>query len=395
MQQFIYTLIVFCGVTGLISCDIADNEAEPGISFTKIYDDRSFGAEYDPLDVVQTEDGGYLVLAATNAWNVYLLKTDADGLFTWEIKVDEAYVNPLAKLIQLEDQYFVFCMNEVTLATSVMQINLTDQNATLVAELDEIPYPLAVAATPDQSLLILGYERKSRSSTLHKLNPDFSVIWSNEYAVEEDMEETIIRHMSRTGRQLPFFTGSSGDGRSYHFNGFANYTLGLNFVNPQNGELLGTLNGFRDEGFVSTAYHLQGNQYALAHSSFGVNALLPQSEINPRAIASSSDLVANDFPEIATDARVITKEIMHKGRPVIIFGTNTKRRQIILYAYDKESGELLGTQYLGQTNPFQLGNYVSTRDGGLAVVAETFLAGRFSRPCLFKLSPEEVNDFIR
>ncbi len=206
----------------------------------------------------------------------------------------------------------------------------------------------------------------------------------------------IIRHLSRTGAAPPLSSWLLRmDGQSYYFNGFANYTLGLNFVNPQTGDLTGTLNGFRADGFVTTVLHLQGKQYALARSSFGVRTILPQAEINPQAIASSSDLVANDFPEIDREARVVVKAIQHGGRSVILFGTHTKSRQLMLYAYDKDNGELLGTQYLGQTDPYRLGNFVSTQDGGLAVMAETSVAGRFSRLSLFKLSAEEVNNFIR
>ena len=395
MQYLLFVLITLSGIIGLASCDITDNEIEPGISFTKIYDDQSYQAEYDPLSVVPTEDGGYLSLAATNAWNVYVFKTDTDGQFQWEINVDEAYVNPLAELIQVDDQYYLFCMNEVTLATSVMQINLVDRTIALVTELDEVQYPLAVTQTDDQSFLVLGYDRKSRSSTLHALNADFSVAWSNQYAVEEDVEERIIRHLSRTGQRLPFLVGTTSNGQSYYFNGFANYTLGLNFVNPQSGELTGTMNGFRDEGFISAAYHLQKDQYALARSSFGVSSLLPYVAVDSKAIAASSELAANDFPEIDTDARIVVHEIAQPGRAIVLFGTHTKKRQLVLYAYDKMSGELLGTQYVGQSSPFQMGDFASTEDGGLVILAETFLAGRFSRPCLFKLSSAEVSAFIR
>ena len=395
MARIVYFLTVLSGISFLASCDITDNEVEPGVSFTQIYDDRSFGADYDPLDLVQTDDGGYLALAATNSWNVYLFQTDADGKFLWENKVDEAFVNPLEKLIRLNEQYYVLAMNEVTLSTVIIPAGPGGEADSSFTELNEVQYPLDVTVTPDGSLLILGYNRESRSSTLHKLNPDFSVAWSNEYAVEEDMEEEIVRHLSRTGTRLPFFVGYSHDSRAYFFNGLANYTLGLNFVNPQNGDLLGTLNGFRDDEFISAAYHLQDNQYALARRGFGVSTLLPRAEVDAQGIASSSDLIANDFPEIDVNARIVVKEITYAGRPLIIFGTHTKKQQLILYAYDKESGELRGTQYLGQTHPYQLGNFISTEDSGLAVLAETFLTGRFSRPCLFKLSPDEMDSFIR
>ena len=403
MPRFFTLLMVLSCLVWWTSCDIADNEVEPGMSFTQIYDDRSSTTEYDPLSLVQTEDGGYLALAATNAWNGYLLKTDSDGQFIWEIHVDEAYVNPLETIIQADDQYYIVCMNEVTLAATILHVDLAAQTATPILEVNEVQYPLAVSQTADQTLLMLGYHQESRSSTLHAFNATFgdtltttlTANWSKRYAVEEDIEEEIVEHISRTGRRLPFMVGASADGQSYYFNGFANYTLGLNFVNPQNGDLLGTMNGFRDGAFVNAAHPLQGNQYALARSNFGVNALLPLVEVDPGAVASSSELPANDFPEIDSDARIVVHEIVHQTQPMILFATHTKKRQLIFYAYDKVNGTLLGTQYLGQTNPYQVGDFVMTEDGGLAVLAETFLAGRFSRPCLFKLSADEVDAFVR
>lgn len=394
MRQTIYAVAITIA-TGLASCDIANNEVEPGVSFTKIYDDQSYGVEYDPLALVSTEDGGYLGLAAVDNWNAYLFKTDLDGNFVWEIRIDDAYVSPLAELILIDGEYHLFCMNEVTLATVAMRINLAERTATPIAELNEVQYPLAITKTNDESLLVLGYDRKSRSSTLHAFRTDFSIVWSNQYAVEEDVEEDIIHHISRTGKQLPFLVGTMQDGQSYFFNGYANYTLGLNFVQLQNGDLVGAMNGFRDEGFISAVHHLQGNQFALARSSFGVNSLIPNAEVNPTAITASSELVANDFPEIDRGARVVVHEVMHKGQPVIVFGTHTNKRQLVLFAYDKISGELRGVQYLGQSSPYQLGDFVGTDDGGLAVLSETFLVGRFSRPCLFKLSAEEVDNFFQ
>ena len=392
MIRTVYISIVLS--LSLAACDIADNEVEPGVSFVQVYDDRSFTADYDPLDVVQTADGGYLSLAATNAWNVYLFQTDADGAFVWETKADEAFVNPLEKLVQLGDQYYVFAMNEVTLATVALPVSSDGSSDSSFVEMNEIQYPLDVITTPEGELLVLGYDREARSSTLHKLGADFSVIWEKEYAVEEDMEEEIIRHLSRTGRRLPFFVGTTADGSAYYFNGLANYTLGLNFVNPGNGDLTGTLNGFRDDEFISAAQHLGGSQYALARNGFGISTLLPRTEVNQQGIASSTDLVANDFPEIDQNARIIVKEVEQAGRQVIVYGTHTKKRQLILYAFDKDSGTLIGTRYIGQTNPYQLGNFTMTEDGGMVVLAETFISGRFSRPCLFKLSPDEVRAFM-
>ena len=394
MIKLNYLVLITVAALGLSSCGSDNDTLEPAISFTRIYDDPQFSSEYDPLDVLATEDGGYLLLAATESWNPYLVKTNEDGQVVWHGSVDPAYVNPLAQLLVVNDSIYLVCMNEVTLATEILQVNLNEQTAQPSTTLETIQYPLGVSQTPDGSLLVLGYNRESRSSTLHKLSASFSTEWSAEYPIEEDVEEDIIDHLSRTGPQFPFFTGASADGNTYYFNGFSNYTLSLNFVNPGSGELTGTLNGFRRESYVSAAHHVSGNQFALARRTFQVSTLLPSTEVNYQAVANSGDIAANDFPEIASESRLMVKTTELLGKPTIVYGAHTKTQQLVFYFYDQEAGTLLATYHLGMTNPYQLGNFIFTEDGGLVVLAETFLMGRFSRLCLFKLSPEEVKQIV-
>ena len=394
MTKLHYLVLGMAISLGLLSCGSDNDVAEPETSFTRIYDDPQFSSEYDPLDVIPTEDGGYLLLAATEAWNPYFVKTDEDGQVVWHSSVDEAYVNPLAQLLVISDSIYLICMNEVTLATEILQVRLNERTAQPAATIESIQYPLAASQTPEGDLLILGYNRESKSSTLHKLSPSFATVWSSEYSVEEDVEEDIIDHLGRTGPQFPFFTGTTADGSTYYFNGFSNYTLSLNFVNPGSGELAGTLNGFRREGYVSVAQHITGSQFALARRNFQVSTLLPRTEVNYQAIANSGDIVANDFPEIAPEARVIIKATELLGKPTIVYGAHTKTQQLVFYFYDQEAGTLLATYHLGMTDPYQLGDFTFTEDGGLVVLAETFLIGRFSRLCLFKLSPEEVKQIV-
>jgi hypothetical protein len=286
-------------------------------------------------------------------------------------------------------------MNEVTLATELLQIDVSAGTARPVVTLEGIQYPIGVSQTPDGGLLILGYDRESKSSTLHKLSSTFATSWSAEYAVEEDVEETIIDHLGRTGQQLPFFTGATTDGSAYYFNGFSNYTMSLNFVNPESGELIGTLNGYRGEGYVSAAQHIAGNQFALARQTFQASALLPATEINYQAVANSADLVANNFPEIAPDARVIVKTTQLLGRPTTVYGTHTKTQRLAFFFYDQETGSLVASHYLGISAPYHMGNFEFTEQGDLLVLAETFLIGRFSRLCLFKLSSEEITGILQ
>ncbi|MDF9797655.1 hypothetical protein OKW21_002918 [Catalinimonas alkaloidigena] len=379
------------------ACDISENVIEPGVSFTKIYNNTSFTASYDPLDVATLSDSSYLVLAATDAWNAYLLKANIDGEFAWDLKLPEPYVNPLPQLFIQNDNVYFVCMDELQLGTYILQIAPSGDTPEVVYQNSDITYPLAAQMTAEGGWLIQGYNREARKTTLTKITNAFSEEWQQEYDILEDVEERIIKHLTRTGSRLPFFNGyvqGNGNAAYYYFNGFNNYTISLTFVNPTDGEPMGVMNGFRDLGFINAAKSLPNGNFALSKNSYGDNYLIPKSEINERAITSSSDLEANHFPEIDARAAVVIKTIKIQGQEIVFYATHSKSKRIMIYAYDAADGSLLGVEYLGQTSPYEIGNISATSDGGMIILGKTYVAGRFPRICLFKLTKEEVLSII-
>lgn len=390
--------VAACALILTTSCDISENEIKPGISFSKIYNNTSFTESYEPLDVASFSDSSYLVLAATDKWNAYLLKADMEGEFVWDLSLPEPYVNPLPQLFKQSDNVYFVCMDEFQLGTYILQVNASGGTPEVVYQNNSITYPLAAQLLQDGGWLIQGYNRESRKTTLTKVNAGFSEEWQQEYDILEDVEERIIKHLTRTGSRLPFFNGyaqGSGNSGYYYFNGFNNYTISLTFVNPADGEPMGVMNGFRDLGFINAAYSLTNGNFALSKNSYGDNYLIPQIELNERAVTSSSDLEANHFPEIDAQAPVVIKNYEVQGQEVLFYATHSKSKRIMIYAYNAADGSLLGIEYLGQTSPYEIGNITATSDGGLMVLGKTYVAGRFPRICLFKLTEEEVINIIR
>ncbi len=396
-NTYINLSVAFCLICLGTSCDISENEIEPGISFTKIYNSSSFTDIYDPLDVASINDSAYLVLSATDAWNIHLLKAGMDGAFEWEMNLPEPYVNALPQMYRQDDNLYLVCMNELRLGTYILRINPAGGETEVVYQNQEITYPLAAHLSAQGDWLIQGYNREERKTSLTKLSPGFNKEWSKEFDILEDVEERIIKHLTRTGTRLPFFNGyAPGNGNSgyYYFNGFNNYTMALTFVNPSDGEPLGVMNGFRDLGYINAALSLENGAFALSKNSYGDNYLIPMSEVNERSVSSSSDLEANQFPEIDARANVIIKTYEIQGREIIFYATHSRSKRIMLYAYDVLDGSLLGVEYMGQTSPYEIGNITATADGGLVVLGKTYVAGRFPRISLFKLTENEVLDMI-
>jgi len=373
----------------LTSCG-KEEDFIPDSSFTKIYNDEYFNSSYIPMDIVQAGEKGYFILSAFDAWNTYILRVDEDGEFIWDFKLEDRYVNPITGLYYLDSAFYFFCMDDLSLGTYLMKATDQSKSAEVERSYGDIIYPLN-SSIVDDGFLLESYNRESYSTRLTKLNSDFGVSWNEEYSVEQDVEESIISHLTRIGDRLPFFTGQAGN--KYFLNGYYNYSMSLLFVNASNGDQTGVINGFRDKSAISSAQYLDGNSFALSRFDFGENFIIPKNDINTSGVSISSDLEGNEHPEMIHNAFVYSEVVDVNGKLTTIFATSTKGGQILLYAYDATSGKLIGTYHLGQLNPYEAIDFVVTTDGGLAVLGNTYVNGRFSRISLTKISEKELLEF--
>ena len=388
--NFIYiALAVFVILSTFLSCE-SEEEYVPESSFTKIYNDELFESSYIPMDIVQAGENGYFILSAYDAWNTYILRVDEYGEFMWDYKLEGNFVNPIKGLFFLEDQFYFFCMDDLSLATYLMAASDQSKSAEIVRSYDDIIYPFHSSATND-GFLLESYNRNSYSTRLSKLNADFGIVWEEEYEVNQDVEESIISHLTRIGDRLPFFTGQAGN--TYFLNGYYNYSMSLLFVNASDGKQTGVINGFRAKSAISSAQYINGNSFALSRFDFGDNIIIPRVDINTSDIIISSDLDGNEQPEMTPDAFVHSEIINVNGQDITLYATSTKAGQILLYAFDTITGKLVGTHHLGRLNPYEAIDFVPTTDGGLAVLGNTFVDGRFSRITLIKLSEKELIGF--
>jgi hypothetical protein len=389
--------ITLLSVLLMAGCDIRENEIAPGLSFTKIYNTESFTDTFYPLDVVQTSDSAYLMLSATDSWTPYLLKADTDGNYDWHQALPEPFVNPLQQIYRNNEALYMVCMDELNLGTYILELDPAGGQPDVVFNSPDIEYPLAASVTPDGGWLIQSFDREARRTRLTKLTPAYDVEWEQDFNIMEDVEEKVIKHLTRTGKRLPFFCGfAAGGGNSgyYYFNGFHNFTISLTFVNPADGEMLGVMNGFRDLEYINALQPLSNGSTALAKNSYGDNFLLPQATVNSRTVSSSAEFTTNGFPEIDPAAPIIIKNTQIMNREISLFATHTKSKRISLYAYDAEDGSLQDVLYLGQSAPYEIGSFARTSDGGLVVLGRTFVGGRFPRLCLFKLTAAEVENLL-
>lgn len=376
------------------ACELTESEQPLG-HFTRIYNQDDYSGNFYPIDIIQTADSGYFIMGKSVAPDftfpvTYVLRTDSRGNFRWDNQLTP-YVNPLpGGLWQEGDDYFMLSMDDISLATYIIKVN---ENSRVAEEVTSLPYqyPMSMAKL-ENGYLLQYYNRNARNTGMAKLDANYNEEWSKEYPVLEDAEEPIITHFRSPQPILPFFAGAIEGTSTYYVNGFYNFTLSLIFQQAGS-ENFGVINGFRDKGAISSALALPGGNFALSRYSFGNNFLLPNQALNTGTIVSAEDLPGLEFPELAPDAHVVTKMVEVTGENYIIYASSTKSNQIVLLAYDL-NGILLGSTYVGNNFPYEVGNFTLTGDDGLAITGTTYVAGRFPRIALLKLSATDVRELI-
>lgn len=398
MQKNFYILTLI--LAGLItSCSEESNPAFDMDNFTTIFDNNQFDASYFPVDMRQTPDGGYLVLGGrklndSNFTGIYLMKADEVGNFVTEIEVAETSVNPIGKLSEYQGKYYFFSMDAVTQAAQIVDVDADLAAVAITPVQGGLTYP-AAASFVDDNFVLLSYDNGSKESVISLVSISGGVQASKGYSIGtgEDIEEPIINHFIRTGRQYPFDAGKVSSSL-YYFNGFFNYTFSLVFTNISSDDPVGVVQGQQDDGGFSAVTSLGGSKFASSRFNFGDNYILPNKELSTSGNTSSIDLGGYSLPEMVENASVRILRATIDSKNVLIYGTDTKSKQIGLLFYDETSGTFLSSRYLGFSNPFEIASITQTADGGLAVCGTTYLAGRFPRICIFKLSKDKLAENV-
>ena len=376
-------------------CDISNNDIEPTRTFVKIYDDNRFEQEYFPLDVIQTSDDGFLILSEIKFdqslfSSVTILKTDAMGNVVSSTQMSEPYAHPVNGWCKMDNQYYFICMNANTLISQLVAVDMNGAIAEPIS-IGGLTYPL-VATVSDNKIVLQSFDNANAETVLSVVSATGQIEQSVAYTIGSgvDVEKPIIDHLTRNGNELPFAVGTTAEGL-YYFNGFYNYTFSLVFTkfgtDPE-----GVCQGQLSKGGISAVASFGNNVFGVSRFNFGANYINPIAAIPTNSITSSTDLGGNTFPVIETGARVKLVDIGQDNS--WLYGTHTQSKQIVLYGFNKDDGNILGTDYMGGGNPYSFASLTLTSDGGIAILARTALEGRFQRIALFKRDADYLNALI-
>lgn len=381
----------------LISC--SEEETSPTDSFFKIYDNSNFDLSYDPIDVVETTDG-FIILTGTEISNsdfdgIQLIKLDEEGNFVQESEI-ETYVAPTGDLYlnSLDSNVYFFALEPVGTDAVLISVD-TDLNLVQPVVLSGLNYPLSAAPLSDGTLLLQSYDPVSTETEISNIGLDGTFISGNSYSIGPGREVDIIDHfLEASDRPLPFFCGETSTG-NYYFNGFYNYSFSTVFTdfgaNPT-----GVMQGQDANAGLRAILSFGNGAFAVSGYQFDENFHLRSTAISTTAIDSSEGLYeqAANLAEVKpySPARIVSYS--NATTQYTVFASETKGNQIVLHFYDGSSGTIAGIQFIGFLNPYTFSSIKVTEDGALLILGTTFVAGRFERIVLNKISQSEINNIL-
>jgi hypothetical protein len=372
-----------------------NNDVSPESAWMKVYDHSDFNRLFYALDVRELSDNSFIVLASdkpdTVIWpKPFLIKVNNLGEAIWETETSD-FNSPVPSMITINGNYYFFAMDNA-LGTSLLKVDINGSSPTLEKSFPSLTYPLSAFQTTDNKILLVSYNRLTRSTVLTCFDSSFNQQWSTEYNGIENYEEKVRLHLTRQGSYFPFFAGEiSSSGKNYYFlNGFYNFVFSLLFVNKTNGALSGVINGIPYSAAASSLIQRTDSNFVLTRYDENQNYINLNASLSFTSISNITALGGSTWPEIETDAVIIPLNTTINNNKVTILATVTRSKQVLVMIFNSVTGKLNASKYFGSGNPVNLASVITTNEGGLAVLTQTFVAGRFPRIQLFKISPDEL-----
>ncbi|SMG40538.1 hypothetical protein SAMN05661096_02762 [Marivirga sericea] len=392
------SLIVLGLITSffIFSCESDELSLEQQ-SFLKIYDDANYNASYSPVGLHQSGDNFFVLserrLTSSDFSGINLVVTDSIGDFVNEQQLEDNFVAPTKSLLKVGTSLYFFCMDRNSLRPYLAVIS-EDSTLNTIALNTTASYPLAANVTANNNLLLLSYDPDGLNTILTEVSREGRILQQARYSIGpgSDVQDAIVNHFTKRSARLPFFCGQTA-GNRYYFNGFYNYTLSMVFTNFGD-DPTGVLQGQGSDAGLKAAYSTAASDFTIVGYQFSDHFMNAKTTLPLNNISSSVNLFDRNIPEIAEKA--VCRIIPFNGinRELVIIASETEGRQVVLYFYDINSGQLEATYYLGTLNPFTLSSIIELEDGGIAIAGTTFLAGRFERIYLQKITRAQLLEIL-
>ena len=115
---------------------------------------------------------------------------------------------------------------------------------------------------------------------------------------------------------------------------------------------------------------------------------------NPLTVGNVGELYPGNMAEIRPYATTKIIDYTSTDGSYAVFASETNGNQIVLHFYNNSTGEIEGVHYIGFLNRFNLSSIKASSDESILVLGTTFVAGRFERIFLNKISKTEISGIL-
>ena len=396
MKQYISFILLMLAISG---CEINQKDLKPEDEFVKIYNDPDEQLAYYPLSLVQTNDRGFIILAAIkydSSLSEYptaaIIRTNATGEVQNTVKT--SWLAPVPRITQVDGNVSFIAMDSQSKA-SMISVNSTDGEIAGNTSLD-LTMPLYSLTDEQNRIVVLGYNYVSRASIVALLSSTGSLINRTELNVNTDLISQIQTHMNKTGSELPFFIGEwqNETESGYFVNCLANYTLRTVFFNTSLATTGGDIYSFQARDALSSLINISGNNYAFTRYYGSQNYISSNVEVNPNSSQNFNELTQNKLDELVPSAKVVSRKVLFNNNEYMLFASSTNSNSIVVYQYSVDNPEeLLHTEYFDFENKIEISDMIQDSfDDGIVVLGKIYLTGRFQRPIVVKFKKDEFNN---
>jgi hypothetical protein len=364
-----------------VSCTEQLTEYLPTEKFKTVFADAGQGIDYSPIDVVETEDGGYLILAEGSLNSVFVMKIDDTGQLLWSKTMPATFENPVGELVFNEGKYYFIAASSGDQTASLIEVD--DFNQEVIPTQRTYPgyrQPLAFGRYDAENFLMLNYN-DSIGPVLSKIQSGFAMEWARNFDLNGNQKELVNDALDQ--QDFNFLLGNINNGQILFFNSIRSEGKAFTYTDAlgiETGKISSSASG------EVISYNYLGNLVSAINYSRGGNKYFqiahPLGEDDSVSINQLAGLALADFG-VDGNATSVSSDIVATGQVINVYETADNRLKWTNYTVGSES--INAIDYIGGQDPLRLVKAIETKDGGMLILGAVLLGGSRSRIVVEKI----------
>lgn len=386
MRNVLFIILAFVLFS---SCGEDLIEFTPTEKFNSIFDNPSEGLNYTPLDAIETDDGGFLVLSKLANESIFVLKISNRGDFQWSKQMESQFVQAVDNMIRLGDNYYFIGSTLPDYTSTLFEIDDLEQAINAVRTYDSYRNPLAFNNLTPESFLLLTYN-DTTGTILSKILDGFAMEWARSYDTIENADLK-LQTFQNSNRE-DFFVGAFNSGAVIYFNSLRKEGMSLTYTDNLGIESGKIKSSQRDmiNSILPQESGLLAINYTFRNQSYFIN--------NYQPIANDSvnlQIVGGEIMQDRLSVQNATSALITVGTiRYLVNAYSTLDGRIKLNFYKSQTGEQVAIKYLGGIDPLDVVEIIPTSDEGMAILSKITIAGAKERINLMKIPKEDIVEIL-